>query len=298
MSGIHRVAPHDQSTTDGGDRDAASTATTAHSLTSDRDVQQIQQKLALARIANELAGLDLAWERSRRAFLIVTRRNPAGEIPKRSPAIVVLIITGGFLLAVILGTLLLTPFLPLLLLPFVALAIYLIVASIVQYIRACAYERALGNYVTRRDLIESSPISTTESECTNSQPETDVAELEEQIVEEKYQAALANLDREWEIERENHYILTRRRRFIPDRQDAYSTAVAGIVVGAGMIWIGTPAFLLPSGVVFALLGIGGGLYFYLCAQKYELALSDYEARRQALCREQFAGEAQEATVSA
>ncbi|HEY7314645.1 MAG TPA: hypothetical protein VH643_35175 [Gemmataceae bacterium] len=276
---------------DDRNRDSTAISADATPFTLDQDVQRLQQQVASAQTAKELAQLDLEWERERRKYLLVTESKPAGEIPNRSDAIGALVIGGIFALALILGTVLLNAFLLLLVSPILAALGYIIAAAIQQYRLASGYQRALAGYLAQRSHIELSSGTATRTGHSSTQPlasEATVAELMDQIVEQRYQAALASLDREWEIEREKHYVLRRSgRRYIPTRQEAVSMAVGWMVVGAIMVVTGTPTNFPYSGVVFALLGIGGGFYLYYLARKYALALSTYQTRRKQLCREQF-----------
>jgi membrane protein implicated in regulation of membrane protease activity len=258
---------------------------------SDQEIHRLRQQVASAQIAKELSQLDLEWERERQAYLLVTERNPAGEIPDRPTAIGFRVVGGVFLLALMLGAVLVTPWLLLLLSPLMMVMVIVIATWIHDYRKSRTYQRGMARYLARRSHIESSSCPALETVHSSGQPlpsESAVAELIDQIAEERYQAALAGLDREWEIEQGKHYILPRRgERFIPTRQHAFAMAVAGIAFGAVMLVTQT-AFFSSFGVVFALLGIGGGFHLYSLARKYEHALSTYETRRKQLCREQFA----------
>lgn len=280
-------------TATGREQDAAAAPIVRPPHASDQEVRRLHQQIASARVAKELAQLDLEWERERQKYLLVTRCNPAGEIPERSTAIGFLVAGGIFALALMLGAVLVTAWLLLLLLPVVALTVLIVATGIHQYGRARAYQRGVARYLARRRRIESSCRPAIELSHGSGWPlpsHAAVAELIEQIAEERYQAAVASLDREWEIEQQKHYLLTRRgRRFIPTRQGALATAVGGVVFGAVMSATGTPPYFPSFGVVCALLGIGGAFYFYGLAQKYTRALSAYQSRREQLCRERFAG---------
>jgi hypothetical protein len=256
-------------------------------------VVRLADQLAEAERQKELARLDLEWEVERRQFCTVTARNPSGEIPKHSTATAFLAVGVVFALGMGLviicsavGLWLLLPFSPV-----VALTVFIIASGVEQYSRASRYRKALSRYEARRNSVGPTP---SEPAIASDNPAPDPADplaarrLADQVAEARYQAELARLDREWEVERQKHHVTTKRgARFLPDRQHAFGTAVAGMAVGAYLVLTGTPAFFPYFGVVFALLGIGGGLHLYSLAKRYEQARSAYLSRRERLRPDQF-----------
>ena len=257
-------------------------------------MKQLSDQLAEAECQKELARLDLEWEVERRHFLIVTNRTPPGEIPKRSTALAFLAVGAVFALGMALvilnsavGLWLLLPFTP-----FVALTVFIIATGAQQYSRARGYHKALARYESRRNAIRLTPSRpATASAGSAPSPTADplaVRRFADQLAETLYQAELARLDKEWEIERQKHYVTTRRgRRFLPDGQQALGTAAGGVVIGVFLVLTSTPAFFPYFGVLFALLGLGGGIHLYSLAKQYEQARSAYQSRRESLHPDQF-----------
>lgn len=261
----------------------------------DHGVRQLADQLAHAQVEVELARLDLEWETERRQFLIVTNRTPSGEVPRHSTALTFLAVGAVFALGM--GVLVINSSVGLWLLlmfaPFTALTVFIVATGVHQYSRASRYQRALARYESRCNAVRSrpsmpAPASEGPAHDSTADRAAEARGLADQIAEARHQAELARLDREWEIEQQTHYVKTRRGgRFLPDRQQALGTALAGLVFGLAMVITRTPAFFPYFGVLFALLGVGGGLHLYALARRYERALAGYQSRRQSLRPEQF-----------
>jgi hypothetical protein len=125
----------------------------------------------------------------------------------------------------------------------------------------------------------------------------DVAEqLADQLAEVKYQNELAQIDREWQIERQQYLIRTQYGMAqVPTAGMGIGTAVVAGVFGT--IWTifsisltsGGPDFgafsvakvIFPLfGVAFTVAGIGYGIYTYNRAHHYQDAFARYQLRRE------------------
>jgi hypothetical protein len=103
------------------------------------------------------------------------------------------------------------------------------------------------------------------------------------------QNEVANIDREWQMERERYMVTGRYgQRYIPTPGLSLLGGIA--VVAFGVIWtliagaitagVGGPALLFPCfGVVFIAFGIGVSAYAYNKAQQYQRAYDAYQRRR-------------------
>jgi hypothetical protein len=119
--------------------------------------------------------------------------------------------------------------------------------------------------------------------------------LADQLAEVKHQNELAQLDREWEIERQQYLI---RNRLGVAQVPTAGMGIGMAVVGGlfGVFWTVMAAAITGSapdvgpfsiakvffplfGVVFTLAAIGFGIYTYSRAQKYQEAFAAYKARR-------------------
>ena len=124
--------------------------------------------------------------------------------------------------------------------------------------------------------------------------------MSEQLAEVKYQNELAQIDREWQIERER-YLITNNygRGTVPTAGMGITMALVGGV--GGLIWtifafslthskpdgmpdgFGPPpiiGIIFPLfGVLFMGVGIGYGIYCYSRAGRYQQAFERYQARR-------------------
>ena len=119
--------------------------------------------------------------------------------------------------------------------------------------------------------------------------------LADQLAEVRHQNDLAQIDREWQIEREQYLIPDRwGRRYVPTAGLGLGGAVMGGVFGvfwtimAFAITSGAPdvgAFSIAKvvfplfGVVFVAAAVGYGLYAYSKAQQYQAAFRAYQDRR-------------------
>lgn len=98
-------------------------------------------------------------------------------------------------------------------------------------------------------------------------------------------AELQNLDREWELERENYMVTGRYgRRYIPERGFSLGGGIFLSVIG--IAWTGfamsmphVPFFFPLFGVMFVLLGIGMSIHTYRKAEEYEHAQQRYRRKR-------------------
>jgi hypothetical protein len=119
--------------------------------------------------------------------------------------------------------------------------------------------------------------------------------LADQLTEVKYQNELAQIDREWQMERQQYLI---RGRYgitqVPTASMGIGVAAVGGVFGA--LWTilavsitgGAPnagpfsiakVFFPLFGIVFTMAAIGYGMYVYSQAQKYQKAFEAFKERR-------------------
>jgi Short C-terminal domain len=119
-----------------------------------------------------------------------------------------------------------------------------------------------------------------------SQYDTGVDHLEEI----KAQNELAQIDREWGMERENYMVTGKYgRKYIPDK---VSSVFGGIfAVGVGIFWMamttsitgfGGAGVFSPFplfGVLFILFGVGASFWSFVQAELYEEAQERYQRRR-------------------
>lgn len=107
------------------------------------------------------------------------------------------------------------------------------------------------------------------------------------------QNAVAQLDREWELEREDYMVVGKYgRRYIPNKV----TSVLGglFAAGFGIFWTmiassmprmpgNSVSSLLPfAGVGFTLFGAGMGIWGFIVSERYEAAFERYQSRRRAM----------------
>ena len=118
--------------------------------------------------------------------------------------------------------------------------------------------------------------------------------VREQVEEIRRQNEVAQLDREWQLERER-YLVTNRygQRYIPTPG---LSLLGGIVVAVfGALWtlfaggiaatVGGPALVFPCfGVVFIVFGVGVSIYSYTKARQYQRAYDAYQHRRREAAR--------------
>jgi membrane protein required for beta-lactamase induction len=109
----------------------------------------------------------------------------------------------------------------------------------------------------------------------------------EQSDEIRRQKAAAQLDREWEAERER-YMVTGRfgYRYIPGRTS--STVLGVLNVAFGVVWVVVsaryelPGYFLVIGIVVAVVGGGGSAHLAVKGARYLEARRRYQQRRAAL----------------
>jgi hypothetical protein len=151
----------------------------------------------------------------------------------------------------------------------------------------------------RRGALSESEFTKAKAELLNGAPASSepglVEHLANQLAEVQYQNELAQIDREWQIERQQYLI---RGQYgtaqVPTSGMGIGTAVVGGLFGAFWtimaisITAGAPDFggfsvakvFFPLfGVVFTGGAIGYGMYCYAKAQKYQEAFAAYQARR-------------------
>jgi hypothetical protein len=119
--------------------------------------------------------------------------------------------------------------------------------------------------------------------------------LADQLAEVKHQNELAQIDREWAMEREQFMVMTQYgRKMIPTPGIGIGMALIGGVFGALWTIVALsitgnapdegpfPIFkmIFPAfGVIFTIGAIAMGLYVYSRALKYQQAFAAYKARR-------------------
>jgi hypothetical protein len=118
-----------------------------------------------------------------------------------------------------------------------------------------------------------------------------VEHLADDLAEVKYQNELAQLDREWEIERRQYLIPSQYGTLEPTTGIGFATAFLGglfgmlvTIVMAVQITSGSPdfgykVFFTLCGVVITVAFIGYGMKLNSTAQKYQEAFAEYKARR-------------------
>lgn len=131
----------------------------------------------------------------------------------------------------------------------------------------------------------------------------------DQLEEIKFQNELAQLDREWELERENYMVSGKRGRYIPGKASSLFGGI--VIVGFGIFWTLMAASMTGHrdasfdairvdssgvvntetsgnsigsifplfGVLFVLFGAGMSLYSFTKASQYEEAKQRYQDRR-------------------
>ncbi|MFO1065133.1 MAG: SHOCT domain-containing protein [Pirellulales bacterium] len=116
-----------------------------------------------------------------------------------------------------------------------------------------------------------------------------------QLEELKQQNAVAQLDREWELERENYMVRGKHgHRYLPSRA---GSVIGGIFLGGfGCAWLaiadsmakagGLFAIFPLFGILFILFGVGMSAVSFVKAGKYEEAQERYQQRRRELLSRQ------------
>jgi Short C-terminal domain len=103
----------------------------------------------------------------------------------------------------------------------------------------------------------------------------------------RHQNDIAQLDREWAMERDRYMVAGRwGYRYVPSRG---MSLLGGVVITVfGVIWtmmtvsMGAPGFFPLFGVVFILFGLGASAYAFIKASEYEAGYKRYRQRRAAL----------------
>lgn len=127
--------------------------------------------------------------------------------------------------------------------------------------------------------------------------------LSDQLAEVRYQNELAQIDREWEIERRQYLVTTNYgRQQVPSRAMGIGMAVVGGVFG--IFWTIMAVTITGSapdhgpfqvtkvvfplfGIVFICAAIGYGIYCVNRAEAYNKAFARYQARRAAVKPEDY-----------
>jgi hypothetical protein len=108
--------------------------------------------------------------------------------------------------------------------------------------------------------------------------------MEAHLEEIKHQNDVAQLDREWALERDRYMVAGRYGyRYLPTRGMSLLGGI--VIVGFGICWtmfaagMGAPIFFPLFGVLFILMGIGVSVNAFIKATQYEQARQRYQARR-------------------
>ena len=115
--------------------------------------------------------------------------------------------------------------------------------------------------------------------------------MESHLEEIKHQNDVAQLDREWAIERDRYMVAGRYGyRYLPTKGMSLLGGI--VIVGFGIFWtmfaagMGAPIFFPLFGVFFILMGIGVSVNAFIKATQYEQARQHYQRRRAALLERQ------------
>jgi hypothetical protein len=110
------------------------------------------------------------------------------------------------------------------------------------------------------------------------------AGLEGHLEEIKHQNDVAQVDREWAMERERYMVTGRYGvRYLPNR--SMSLLGGALVAGFGLLWtlmaagMGAPGLFPVFGLLFILFGVGISIHSFLQANRYEEARLRYQRRR-------------------
>jgi hypothetical protein len=128
------------------------------------------------------------------------------------------------------------------------------------------------------------------------EPDRDYRDVAERLDELAYQNELMRLDREWQFERERHMVTGRYGgRYTPSLAGSIIGAV--VAVGFGAFWtamafgmaggpgggFGGPGVFFPLfGLLFIVVGLGGGVWGVVKALRYQEAYQTYLRRRRAV----------------
>lgn len=117
--------------------------------------------------------------------------------------------------------------------------------------------------------------------------------IQAHLEEIKRQNEVAELDRQWALERERYMVTGRHGHGYGNEIPSQGMSVLGgvFIVGFGLLWtilaasIGAPVFFPLFGVLFILFGIGASVHAYTKATEYEQAQKRYQRRRAQLRHE-------------
>jgi Short C-terminal domain len=115
--------------------------------------------------------------------------------------------------------------------------------------------------------------------------------MEAHLEEIKHQNDVAQLDREWAMERDRYMVAGRYGyRYLPTKG---MSLLGGImIVGFGILWtafaagMGAPVFFPLFGVLFILVGVGVSVNSFIKATQFEQARQRYQQRRSELLERQ------------
>lgn len=122
----------------------------------------------------------------------------------------------------------------------------------------------------------------------------DLDRTPDQLRQIQLQNEIAQLDREWALEREQYMVTGQYgSRHLPSEG---GSIVAGVLIGGfGLCWtvfaasLGAPAFFPFFGVVFILVGVGSCIYSFGKAGEYRAAHERYQRRRAELLAREIRG---------
>jgi hypothetical protein len=118
------------------------------------------------------------------------------------------------------------------------------------------------------------------------------APLDEHVAEIVLREELAELDGQWELERDQYLVQFKQIRYLPTK--GTSVLIGVVMVAAGAIWTagahrikGALPGDMPNsfswfGVLFTIAWLGFSVYSYLQADRYERASEAYQRRREQL----------------
>jgi hypothetical protein len=268
------------------------------SPTGEQAIQHLSHQLTEARSDRERAGLDLEWEIEREKHYLTTDRQGSRVLPSTRNSINFMIAGGIF--GLISGLMVALVFVlsvfvnPVFWALFGTAAILLTFIGIFQYPRARRYEDALASYQARRQAIldesdEEMPPAAFLTDAAATNGHQVVRLLQDQLAEVRYQGELVRLDREWEIERQKHFITIGRSggRELPSTRNGILHALFGSILGLTMTILAIPSNFPFVGLIFLGGAMGSGVYQYCRARAYQKALLAYQSRRAAIHPEQF-----------
>ncbi|MFO0863158.1 MAG: hypothetical protein U0744_00610 [Gemmataceae bacterium] len=206
-----------------------------------------------------------------------------GQVPTRGAAIGLLVAGGVFATLWLVPALFTWVFL-LVSMPLGLLGVVVLLEGSRQFRLAGLYLRAFEAFEAKKQAIRR------ESVCLAAAPhdiaaeplvaKTALWEVDQEIDQLRRDAALARLDKEWEIELLKHYITPRRGKpYLPVKTQAAWILAGGILLGVFVAFVGTPRPRPLLGCIFGTIGIVGGIFMYAEADGYEQAYAKYQSRR-------------------